>query len=412
MLSPSGGNIAEVLANRKELLEGQMRLHDTNVEPASYTQGRTNAFCRVKTRVTGSCSWESFNKNNLKPAARGWGPLRATPLFPAYAPVKPPLSSSSFEGVVMKPDLATTQEFASQKFYSIDPFKQQVGIGETVLEIVSGNIPKITSNFYNLMKSTDFLNVLKKSPKAASQDFLNANFGLGPIFGDLYNLLVKGVTLHEALYNQSYRRRRWGRPFSESKFVSKTDTAPCGLFVYNSSGNIDQFTIVPAGKGSSVSKDLSVFQRYDQKFTARFTLARATSSAETFYDKALTLLRTYGVWTPSLLWDITPWSWLIDWFFHIGRGFTLAYDYGKDGGVRSDYACVTSRTTITVDIPGMSKVSSTSTLTRRFRSSHYLSVSDTIIRNPVNPFGTLAPLAQLSGWQKAILISLGIAKFK
>lgn len=43
-----------------------------------------------------------------------------------------------------------------------------------------------------------------------------------------------------------------------------------------------------------------------------------SASDDTFLSKARALNRSLGVWYPSLLWDLAPWTWLIDWCLHLG----------------------------------------------------------------------------------------------
>lgn len=396
-----------MLANRKEILEGIDRSLDTNRAPIVYSQGRTNSFTRVKHVSSGRFEQKRYRANGTRQSEASH-PLFGDPFVPAFAQGRPPFAIASYGGITAKPSRAEVNNFAAAKFFSIDPYKNAAGVGETVAELLTGNIPKLVSNLYKSLKRGSFFEVLRKAPKRASQDYLNAQFGLGPILSDLHTILVEGIILHDSMYGQSYRRRRSSALFREVSTTPVTVPGAGGGFIRNPQEKVQQLVYGTGTYQSSVPCE--IVQEYDLRFTARFTLARASDQANGWYDRALMLVRNYGLWTPSLLWDLAPWSWMIDWFLNISRGFTLAYDYGKDGGVLADYGCVTSRTLITVTTPGHRRTYSSSGSINYDRSTGCVRRTDTLVRVPVNPFGTTLDLSALSGWQVSILTALGLAR--
>lgn len=394
-----GATLAQRLAARKEYLEGLDRSFSSERAPISYTQGRTNAFTRVKHRCTGDGRAESRSRNTLPWQLVASGQFFLSPKVPSDF-IMGPLQSGKIYGSNIPPSRNSMQNYGSNMHSALNPLRASIGIGETVAEILSGNIPKLASNFYKIL--ADLPNVLRRAPKAASQDYLNANFGLGPIFQDLYKFLIDGITLHDALFGTSFRRGSNTDLYSESFTGPKQFTV--GVAYRRPDGSVTS-----RGSSFATTHALSARVVHDLKFRARFTLARNPMGSGN-YDRALSLVRQYGLWTPSLLWDLTPWTWVLDWFTGISRGITTAFDYGKDGGLHSDYACVTSRTVVheTISAGNVSWMDTRATNRRYW--SYGQCVTDTIVRIPVNPFGRYVDITQLSTWQKSILLALGLAK--
>lgn len=405
---PAGATIAQKLASRKEFLEGVDRSSSYDGAPITYTQGRTNAFVRTKTRYHGSASQEIWYRGTQL-LAKDAGPFTGAVYHPAGAHTGLPSGYAGFTigSQTLLPTFTEAQNYGSRMHAALSPFKAQAGIGETLMELMSGNVPKLTSKLYKSLTDGTFLNALKRAPKNASQDYLNTQFGLGPILSDLYQILVEGVMLHDAIYGRSFRRS--ARSLKEQRVTYGTPSLAIGGYTIDNKNAVRWNSTSLFKPGSLTSTDV---QTFDMRFTARFTLARASEAANGRYDRALDLIRSYGMWTPSLLWDLAPWSFVFDWFLNLGRGINNAYDFGKDGGLNSDYACVTARTFASRSNEGYEHISGTSSQTRITRCTSMFMFTDTIQRFPVNPFGNYATLGQMSGWQQGILLALGIARTK
>lgn len=402
-------SIAERLRARKEYLEGIDRdLANYNGAPLIYTSGHTNAFQSIKVVNSGTLTTHKIDSSG-RVRNSSFGPVAANALAPASASGLLPLTSTAIGGLTCGFSSNIVQNYSSAMHHALNPLRNAMGVGETMAEIVRGNMPKLTSRFFNLLKSSDALTVLKKSHKAASQDYLNANFGLGPVFQDLYNLLIKGIVIHDSLYGQSYRRRADSPLVSDVTSYSSPMGVNLGGYRTTNNGQLG-FYLAAGGSDPGIPKTVSYFQ--DMKFTARFTLARSSGVADTFYDKALLLVQRYGLWTPSLLWDLTPWTWILDWFLHLGRGFQNAFYYGTDGGLLSDYSCVTTKTVTQHSIPGYTTTRTDFPWTYKASWSSIYTTLTEIRRYPTNPFGTFVDLKSLSAWQQAILVALGLARKK
>jgi hypothetical protein len=109
--------------------------------------------------------------------------------------------------------------------------------------------------------------------------------------------------------------------------------------------------------------------------------------------------------TPDTLWELSPWSWAIDWFTGTGDLVKNISNLGTDGLVlQYGYAMSTQVSEFsvasTVDLDGVSVGSSRTETQTRFR------------RIPATPYGFNVDLSTLSARQNAILVALGLSSIK
>jgi hypothetical protein len=117
--------------------------------------------------------------------------------------------------------------------------------------------------------------------------------------------------------------------------------------------------------------------------------------------------------TPSTLWELAPWSWLIDWGLRIGDSIEANLSLADDR-IHAQYCYAMEETR---DKQYISATASTiDTTTRRYEgwSNQYLTMTRVEKRRTrANPFGfTLGGAASLSTGQLAILGALGLTKIR
>lgn len=115
--------------------------------------------------------------------------------------------------------------------------------------------------------------------------------------------------------------------------------------------------------------------------------------------------------TPSLLWEVMPWSWLIDWFSNVGDVFSNYSRNAADNTVasyayvmrtssikteESVYTTWAGRTATPVYDPGSAVTSK-------------VDYSETKSRVAANPYGFGLTFSGLSDYQKSILVALGLS---
>lgn len=120
--------------------------------------------------------------------------------------------------------------------------------------------------------------------------------------------------------------------------------------------------------------------------------------------------------TPELLWEVLPWSWLVDWFVNVGDVMSNASVNAVDNLVALySYIMTTERTTVTAtcETSWQPKYNSTSPPTRIpgggvTLSSEY--VKETKVRLGGSPFGLGISYSGLSARQLGILAALGLSR--
>jgi hypothetical protein len=125
--------------------------------------------------------------------------------------------------------------------------------------------------------------------------------------------------------------------------------------------------------------------------------------------------------TPELLWNVLPWSWLVDWFSNVGDVVSNVGPNAVDN-LTTRYSFIMRRVTSTTEWHAEVHHGSASyTGDPLFKNSWpaggggYSTVSTVDVKTRVgggNPFGLNVPLASLSGYQLSILAALGISRGK
>jgi hypothetical protein len=130
-------------------------------------------------------------------------------------------------------------------------------------------------------------------------------------------------------------------------------------------------------------------------YESRNALARVAAEASTLLGLSL---------TPDVLWELTPWSWAVDWFSNAGdvihnisrfadHGLVMRYGYMMEHSICKD-TYILERSGLAGNVP-------VAPLTL---------VTETKQRRPANPFGFGLTWEGLSSFQAAILAALGITR--
>jgi len=263
--------------------------------------------------------------------------------------------------------------------------------------------------------------------KSAGSDYLNVQFGWKPFLNDLQNAA-------RALADATSWVTKPIGPIHRSR-GTKVEIAPVsvaspvqGMQVAPTWGYLPAFLTVAEQReihrvlgydysksgGGGVNQSFTGNRVHLQERTTWFEgnfflLPKVGFDPQNFYDR-LTALVDLNV-TPSTLWELAPWSWLVDWFSHVGDSLTLAEQLADDR-VHAQYAY------------GMETYRSFSFYDGKFsfRNNGYVhsgstfqdGCSELYIRKErvrANPFGFIAGgTAALNEGQNAILLALGLTK--
>jgi hypothetical protein len=261
--------------------------------------------------------------------------------------------------------------------------------------------------------------------KSTGSDYLNVQFGWIPFLNDLQNaaraLAEATLWVHKPIgpIHRSRGKKVQIAPVNQGEtgqvyapiwgyipsFLSPQETSAMltarGETSYQGSSGVTSFRFT----GNRVH-----LQTRTSWFEGNFFLLPKIGFDPSNYFSRLDALVDTKI-TPATLWELAPWSWLIDWFSHVGDSLTLAetladdrihaqYGYGMETYTSLAYFDGTLSPAIPANIVGGTTPSG--------------SFSELYVRKErvrANPFGFIAGGdAALSESQSAILLALGLTK--
>jgi len=260
----------------------------------------------------------------------------------------------------------------------------------------------------------DGINVFKNLGK----DYLNFEFGWKPFISDLQNAAQALLGATDMLAQQGKRvHRSYSLPLTQSAGVlSGTDTLELyvgGIKGFAASYNAGNFGVLTTSALRNVSFDLTKTRNSRRWFEGEFSSFYPLGFDPNDFLQRLSLLMNPKI-TPSTLWELAPWSWLVDWNLRIGDTIranelnandllVMHYGYAMEKTV---YATASSwrvlsnisATSTMSGVPSRGYIQSTTTYKRRLRA---------------NPYGfRVGGAGALTGSQTAILGALGLTKLK
>jgi hypothetical protein len=272
-------------------------------------------------------------------------------------------------------------------------------------------------NLTKLPKTTKGLkHVTRKTAKAGSKEFLNSEFGWLPILSDMSSLSIALMNA-ERIIAQFERdagrvvRRGWNfKPEVETSIVPvSADRYGPWTVSYNSlwyhpskppKGQVWRETTVSRTRWFKGAFTYFIPPRQANKFGTE-DIGRRISEAQKLLGAAP---------TPGTVWNLLPWSWLVDWFSNVG-------DLAKN----LDAMIIDSQ----VLVYGYMMEHTVSTNTYTLVGPYYLRdgtvgpapasismVSETKKRVQASPYGFGLTLGGLSTLQMSILAALGITRVR
>lgn len=304
------------------------------------------------------------------------------------------------------------QATANKLFSSTAPDRKDASLGQTLIELLRGDIPSLLKNFRSLMDDAMTLR------KYAGSEALNIMFGWTPLINEAANVVKIGMTVERAIYYESFRRKRqWDGPSMRQDLSGNILLSSLNTPFLSSSLIYPGETQGGSSGGGSVTysqqKELVAYEDYH--FASRYTgLAKAGRRAESFSDQAMDTYKRLGlVEDPTLLWDLMPYSWLVDWFSTMGDSIANAATYSPiSGKYSSDYAYLTTQHVVSTEGHLLRKVSGVdpTVLSHSIVSGRSGLICTSKWRTRATPFGFGTQLGSLNAGQYAILVALGFAK--
>jgi hypothetical protein len=272
-------------------------------------------------------------------------------------------------------------------------------------------LPRLTS---------DFLRSRLKDIRGVGSDYLNVKFGWEPLLADLQKLALNLLSASYGLFRPfgaSHRRRVSSIPDEFIRWESSESAAQMGVgftteFPYL---NPPPSSFTPLSTPRVVGRALATRKTViSRSIEGEFVyIPKAGFNPDKYMDRLETLMSVDI--TPSVLWQLTPWSWLVDWFNDIG-GSISSMEAATSNRVLSTYlyAMETTHTTVHRQWTGMKR--DNPSFVGLYYGPDRIVQRNTYVRKRrirANPFGfTGTPNAALSSDQKAILGALGLTKIK
>jgi len=232
-----------------------------------------------------------------------------------------------------------------------------------------------------------------KKAKAAGSDYLNVEFGWKPVVNDLQKFFTAVTDAHSILenYHKHGNNQKIRRRYA---FPSQTET---------SATNAVNFLPIPSQVNAFGQGTILTRRQQDMWFSGafRYYIPVPVTTADKIRGYASDVQKLSGVaLTPEVVWNLQPWSWLVDWQSNVGDVLHNISSMGRDGLVlQYGYMMVRSE--------------HETSRCARFGAGSYASntvTSSTKKRIPATPYGFGVDLAALTSRQTAILVALGLSR--
>lgn len=169
-------------------------------------------------------------------------------------------------------------------------------------------------------------------PTAIASEHLNYQFGWRPLVNDLKRAARAAAMSSEILaryQEESGRKLHRSRDFPETKYQEIIKSTNHGLSVPNQSGALFWFS----GQGvGNLTQTISHSQRMWFRGAFSYYLQTDNLTVNKLHEIADHARHVYGIeFTPDVLWQVSPWTWLIDWVGNIGINITNATRLSQDG---------------------------------------------------------------------------------
>jgi len=252
-------------------------------------------------------------------------------------------------------------------------------------------------------------------PQKGSSEYLNWQFGLKPFANDLTKMALAVSEFHRKvnLFRQSsdliVHKKAHLNETSSSRLVSN-DSGVLNLAIApnNNEGEVFFFN-TSAQPPPVVTLYETILQRtwFSGAFSYHLAEAHSFLGKMERYDQLANQLLGTRI-TPEVVWELTPWSWLVDWVFDAGQFFKNLTLLSSDSLVlRFGYVMCETHTTWTKSIGPLQPRTGVTGCPSTVASSWKVISKQ---RRRASPYGFGLNPATFSGRQWAILGALGMTK--
>lgn len=299
------------------------------------------------------------------------------------------------------------------------PGESEMGLGQFLAEL--RDLPKVPGiSFLRAIRGLDFRNVVPGIQRAAqsfltatADEYLNYEFGWKPFVKDLrdFRSLCKTIDSSIAkLANENHRNLRRRTTLERTSTISHRPGSPISApFPAWGCGGYGAF----AGSSGHTTRVAVQQLRSRTWFVAGYRYDIPDTSSWLWKGKAAAVL--YGVLpSPRLVWEITPWSWLVDWFGDLGDILAYFSPTAVDALV-TRYAFTMRHTVDTLTCTAETQIDEADYPVKRWPAARANFKSTRVCETKQRgfgwaPFGSVFPSGSLTNRQAAILAALGISR--
>jgi hypothetical protein len=378
-------------------------------------------------KVSATCPW--YEVQGLC-AVDDWGPFGVTNYYnggfvpTSFGPGQ--LSMSDLKEMALSgpygKDYQDASAYGASAYRQFKPKLQGVDLPVALVETYKDGADMLMQSakgFHDIWKSLGG-SATHFGPKKAADHFLNHTFGWVPFVNDV-------LQTHDAFNNQDRALRQLAR--DNGKWIKRggnvvreqttldtfTDHWVHGPYVYppldghlyrlvwNPISGINQFGLTTF----TTQVDTRIWFKGSFQYyvpSLRNELWWKDSKNKSQYLHTFNVLRYYGVRiSPTILWKITPWSWLVDWFTNAGSVIDNLSD-GIQDNLIARYAYIMSH--VKTHAVNDSKIY----LRNQTVHCRWTQEIESKRRDEVSRFGLGSSNSELSVKQLAILTALGISR--
>jgi len=246
--------------------------------------------------------------------------------------------------------------------------------------------------------------------RAAGHEYLNLEFGWKPLVADLMRFarsIVDADAILKSYERDSGRlvRRQYRFPPVLETNVS-TILTDCSPWLAPSSNTLVDSSRVNQGK-VVVTRTVERQQWFSGAFT--YYVPPSSTMRNDIARQVILARKLLGLsLTPDVLWNLSPWSWAVDWFFNVGDVLSNWTDWAIDNQVLA-YGYIMEKSKVSDQY---TFVGPTGLYPSSVRPSDLVLSVETKLRRKATPYGFGLEWDGFSDRQKAIVAALGISRSK
>lgn len=234
------------------------------------------------------------------------------------------ITQDPFSGLTTRTPATTLDAWGAKAIALTDPTRSEADIGTLVGELYRDGIPALLG--------AGLLKTRCAKAREYGSEYLNLEFAWKPLVSDVLKL-AKAVKDSERILYQLKRdsgrnvRRRFAFPSEISTWTQDGPLGTSNHFGYSPN-------IFLADSVSTTS--LTTTEKVDRWFSGCFTyyLDPGSDAISRFRRYSQFADKLFGVaLTPDLLWELAPWSWLVDWLIDFGDVIANVSSWIKYGTV-------------------------------------------------------------------------------